>query len=132
MTKYFWKSRKIKQNWKRRGIEGRLDTTLCIQPILRFSFLFLRVFRVYRVCYCRYQVLVYVWWIKFSQKHTKLQKYFITDCRHLLKVKNQEMFVNTKAKKFWLADASYEHVNWTYNLKAHSQAWDKSLQLKAL
>ena len=72
----------------------RGDWTLHLCFYSRFSFDFLiswilrpKLFgnlwgqHVYRVYYTRYQVRHYLWRIKFAQKHGKLQRYCVSDCR---------------------------------------------------
>ena len=39
---------------------------------------------VYQVCYTRYQVLFYLWWIRSLLKYCKVPKYYDQDCRILV------------------------------------------------
>ena len=37
---------------------------------------------IYQVCYTRYHVLFYLWWIEHVLKHGKVPKYYDQDCRY--------------------------------------------------
>ena len=114
----------ITKNW---FLEGSLGTSMCLYPILRFSFYFLISWNpkfqvvlqlenqlVFNIFYTRYQVPSHLRQNKLARKHSKLPKYYTDDCKpkwfvwvHLGNIRVSKnsfsfFFVDRFFSKFWV------------------------------